>query len=217
MTHEVEGSHAIIGADLARRYGEHPDVVHAIEAHHNEVEVRTVEAVLTAADAIRWRPAGGPRESIEAYVQRLERLEEIAGAREGVEKVFACRPVEVRVMVAPTWWTTLQPRSGARHRQTDRRGTDLSGADQSDGGPRIPGYRDGAVASAAAGIMAGFSMGSSGGGLDRACPLQTTFQPPSHQGQRVVHDDEDHRDDEERRDQISFRGGQRLPTRISSS
>ncbi|MFL6063729.1 MAG: ribonuclease Y [Friedmanniella sp.] len=103
LTHEVEGSHAIIGADLARKYGEHPDVVHAIEAHHNEVEVRTVEAILTqAADAISGSRPGARRESIEAYVQRLERLEEIAGAREGVEKVFAMQAGrELRVMVIP--------------------------------------------------------------------------------------------------------------------
>ncbi len=103
LTHEVEGSHAIIGADLARKYGEHPDIVHAIEAHHNEVEVRTVEAVLTqAADAISGGRPGARRESIEAYVQRLERLEEIAGARDGVDKVFAMQAGrEVRVMVAP--------------------------------------------------------------------------------------------------------------------
>jgi ribonuclease Y len=103
LTHEVEGSHAIIGADLARKYGENPDVVHAIEAHHNEVEVRTVEAVLTqAADAISGSRPGARRESIEAYVQRLERLEEIAASRDGVEKVFAMQAGrEVRVMVAP--------------------------------------------------------------------------------------------------------------------
>ncbi|GAA2103251.1 ribonuclease Y [Microlunatus panaciterrae] len=103
LTHEVEGSHALIGADLARKYGENPDVVHAIEAHHNEVEVRTVEAVLTqAADAISGSRPGARRESIEAYVQRLERLEEIAAAREGVEKVFAMQAGrEIRVMVAP--------------------------------------------------------------------------------------------------------------------
>ena len=94
LTHEVEGSHAIVGADLARKYGEHADVVHAIEAHHNEVEVRTVEAVLVqAADAISGSRPGARRESIEAYVQRLERLEEIAGAREGVDKVFAMQAV----------------------------------------------------------------------------------------------------------------------------
>ncbi len=103
LTHEVEGSHAIVGADLARKYGEHPDVVHAIEAHHNEVEVRTVEAVLTqAADAISGSRPGARRESIEAYVQRLESLEKIAAAREGVDKVFAMQAGrEIRVMVAP--------------------------------------------------------------------------------------------------------------------
>jgi ribonucrease Y len=103
LTHEVEGSHAIVGAELARKYGEHADVVHAIEAHHNEVEVRTVEAVLVqAADAISGSRPGARRESIEAYVQRLERLEEIAAAREGVDKVFAMQAGrEIRVMVAP--------------------------------------------------------------------------------------------------------------------
>ncbi|MCW2810150.1 MAG: 2,3-cyclic-nucleotide 2-phosphodiesterase [Friedmanniella sp.] len=103
LTHEVEGSHAIIGADLARRYGEHPDVVHAIEAHHNEVEVRTVEAVLTqAADAISGSRPGARRESIEAYVQRLDRLEAIAGGHDGVDKVFAMQAGrELRVMVVP--------------------------------------------------------------------------------------------------------------------
>ena len=103
LTHEVEGSHAIVGADLVRKYGEHADVVHAIEAHHNEVEVRTVEAVLVqAADAISGSRPGARRESIEAYVQRLERLEEIAAAREGVDKVFAMQAGrEIRVMVAP--------------------------------------------------------------------------------------------------------------------
>ena len=103
LTHEVEGSHAIVGADLARKYGEHADVVHAIEAHHGEVEVRTVEAVLVqAADAISGSRPGARRESIEAYVQRLERLEEIASAREGVDKVFAMQAGrEIRVMVAP--------------------------------------------------------------------------------------------------------------------
>jgi ribonuclease Y len=103
LTHEVEGSHAMVGADLARRYGENPDVVHAIEAHHNEVEVRTVEAVLTqAADAISGGRPGARRETLEAYVQRLEKLEQIAGDRDGVEKVFAMQAGrEIRVMVAP--------------------------------------------------------------------------------------------------------------------
>jgi ribonuclease Y len=103
LTHEVEGSHALIGAEIARRYGEPEDVVHAIEAHHNEIEVRTVEAVLTqAADAISGGRPGARRESLELYVKRLERLEQIAAGHEGVEKVFAMQAGrEIRVMVKP--------------------------------------------------------------------------------------------------------------------
>ncbi len=103
LTHEVQGSHALIGAEIARRYGENEDVVHAIEAHHNEVEVRTVEAVLTqAADAISGGRPGARRESLEAYVRRLERLEQIAQARPGVDKVYAMQAGrEIRVMVKP--------------------------------------------------------------------------------------------------------------------
>ena len=103
LTHEAEGSHALVGAELAHRYGESAEVVHAIEAHHNEVEPRTLEAVLTqAADAISGGRPGARRESPEAYVKRLERLEEIAMACEGVEKVFAMQAGrEVRVMVLP--------------------------------------------------------------------------------------------------------------------
>ena len=103
LTHEVQGSHALIGAEIARKYGEPEDVVHAIEAHHNEVEVRTVEAVLTqAADAISGSRPGARRESLEAYVKRLERLEHIAMAQDGVEKVFAMQAGrEIRVMVKP--------------------------------------------------------------------------------------------------------------------
>jgi ribonuclease Y len=103
LTHEVEGSHAIIGADLARRYGENEDVVHAIEAHHNEVAPQTVEAVLTqASDACSGGRPGARRESLEAYVKRLERIEEIAGGKPGVERVFAMQAGrEIRVMVRP--------------------------------------------------------------------------------------------------------------------
>jgi ribonuclease Y len=103
LTHEVEGSHAIIGADVARRFGESEDVVHAIEAHHNEVQPQTIEAVLTqASDACSGGRPGARRESLEAYVKRLERIEEIAGAKQGVEKVFAMQAGrEVRVMVRP--------------------------------------------------------------------------------------------------------------------
>ena len=103
LTHEVEGSHALVGADLARRYGEHEDVVHAIEAHHNEVPPQTIEAVLTqAADACSGGRPGARRESLETYVKRLERIEAIAATKPGVEKVFAMQAGrEVRVMVSP--------------------------------------------------------------------------------------------------------------------
>ena len=103
LTHEAEGSHALVGAELARKHGEHEDVVHAIEAHHNEVEPRTIEAIVTqAADAISGGRPGARRESLEAYVQRLERLEEIAMSCDGVEKVYAMQAGrELRVMVLP--------------------------------------------------------------------------------------------------------------------
>jgi ribonuclease Y len=103
LTHEIEGSHAIIGADIARRYGESDEVVHAIEAHHNEVVPQTVEAVLTqASDACSGGRPGARRESLEAYVRRLERIEEIAGRKQGVERVFAMQAGrEIRVMVRP--------------------------------------------------------------------------------------------------------------------
>jgi ribonucrease Y len=103
LTHEVEGSHALIGADLARKYGESEEVVHAIEAHHNEVTPQTIEAVLTqASDACSGGRPGARRESLESYVKRLERIEEIAGSKAGVEKVFAMQAGrEIRVMVKP--------------------------------------------------------------------------------------------------------------------
>jgi ribonucrease Y len=116
LTHEVEGSHALIGAEIARKYGEPDDVVHAIEAHHNEVEVRTVEAVLTqAADSISGGRPGARRESLELYVKRLERLEEIAAAHEGVEKVFAMQAGrEIRIMVKPDSVDDIQAQVIAR-------------------------------------------------------------------------------------------------------
>jgi ribonucrease Y len=116
LTHEVQGSHALIGAEIARRYGEPDDVVHAIEAHHNEVEVRTVEAVLTqAADMISGGRPGARRESLEAYVKRLERLEQIALAQDGVEKVFAMQAGrEIRVMVKPADVDDIQAQVIAR-------------------------------------------------------------------------------------------------------
>ncbi len=103
LTHEVQGSHAIIGAELLRKYGESEAVAHAVEAHHNEVQPRTLEAVLTqAADACSAARPGARRETLESYVKRLQRIEEIASARHGVDKVFAMQAGrEVRVMVQP--------------------------------------------------------------------------------------------------------------------
>ena len=103
LTHEAQGSHAIVGAELARKYGESDDVVHCIEAHHDEVPPATVEAVLTqAADACSGGRPGARRESLESYVQRLERIEAIAISKKGVEKVFAMQAGrELRVMVKP--------------------------------------------------------------------------------------------------------------------
>jgi ribonuclease Y len=104
LTHEVEGSHALIGADLLRKYGEDEAVAHAVEAHHNEVQPRTIEAVLTqASDTCSAARPGARRESLENYVKRLARIEEIAQSRDGVEKVFAMQSGrEVRVMVQPS-------------------------------------------------------------------------------------------------------------------
>ncbi|MFD0328739.1 HDIG domain-containing metalloprotein [Streptacidiphilus monticola] len=110
VTHEVEGSHARIGADLARRYGESEDVVHAVAAHHGEIEPRTVEAVLTqAADACSGGRPGARRESAEVYARRMEGLERIARRYEGVHKVYAMQAGrEVRVMVLPEVVDDLQ-------------------------------------------------------------------------------------------------------------
>jgi ribonucrease Y len=103
LTHEVEGSHALISGQYARRYGESEAVVHAIEAHHYEVQPQTVEAVLLiAADAISASRPGARGESLEHYIKRLEALEELAAHHRGVEKVYALQAGrEIRVMVKP--------------------------------------------------------------------------------------------------------------------
>ena len=116
LTHEVQGSHAIIGADLLRRYGESEAVAHAVEAHHNEVQPRTIEAVLTqASDACSAARPGARRETLESYIKRLQRIEEIASAKSGVEKVFAMQAGrEVRVMVQPDTVDDLEAQVIAR-------------------------------------------------------------------------------------------------------
>jgi len=103
LTHEIEGSHAAISAQFARRYGESDAVVHAIAAHHYEVQPQTVEAVLLiAADAVSASRPGARGESLEHYIKRLEALEELAGHHGGVEKVYALQAGrEIRVIVKP--------------------------------------------------------------------------------------------------------------------
>jgi ribonuclease Y len=103
LTHEEEGSHALISARYARRYGETQGVVHAIEAHHYDVQPQTVEAVLViAADAASAARPGARGESLEAYIKRLEALEELAASKDGVERVYALQAGrEVRVIVKP--------------------------------------------------------------------------------------------------------------------
>jgi ribonuclease Y len=103
VSHEIEGPHALVGGELARRYKESEAVAHAMEAHHNEVEMQTIEAVIVqAADSLSGARPGARGESLEQYVKRLKDLEEIAERRDGVEKVYAMQAGrEIRVMVAP--------------------------------------------------------------------------------------------------------------------
>ena len=103
VTHEIEGPHALVGGELARKYGESAAVAHAMEAHHNEVEPQTIEAVIVqAADALSGARPGARGESLEQYVKRLRDLEQIATRHKGVEKVYAMQAGrEIRVMVAP--------------------------------------------------------------------------------------------------------------------
>ena len=103
VSHEIEGTHAKIGADLARKYGESETVIHAIEAHHADIEPKTLMAILVqAADAVSASRPGARRETLEIYIKRLEKLEAIADSFKGVEKAYAIQAGrEIRVIVQP--------------------------------------------------------------------------------------------------------------------
>ncbi|MCI9406047.1 MAG: ribonuclease Y [Oscillospiraceae bacterium] len=103
LTHEIEGSHVNIGVDVAKKYKENQNILHAIEAHHNDVEPRTIVACLVqAADAISAARPGARRENVENYIKRLQKLEEIANSFDGVEKCYAIQAGrEIRILVKP--------------------------------------------------------------------------------------------------------------------
>lgn len=104
LNHEIEGSHVQIGVDVCRKYKESPEVIHAIEAHHGDVEIHSVIAALVqAADAISAARPAARSENYENYIKRLQKLEEICSSYNGVEKSFAiqARPVKLRIMIKP--------------------------------------------------------------------------------------------------------------------
>jgi ribonuclease Y len=116
VSHEVEGTHSKIGADLARKYNESENICHAIEAHHQDIEPKTLLAVLVqAADAISASRPGARRETLEIYVKRLEKLEQIADSFKGVDKAYAIQAGrEIRVIVQPEKITDAQAAVMAR-------------------------------------------------------------------------------------------------------
>jgi ribonuclease Y len=140
IDHEVDGPHAVIGADLARRYGEKPEIVHAIEAHHNDVEPNRPRRARPGCRRHFRRTPGCAQGDARAYIKRLEKLEEIANAHEGVERTYAMQAGrELRVMVEPR--SRRRSRlygSGARHREADRGRDDVSRPGQGRGHPRVP-------------------------------------------------------------------------------
>jgi ribonuclease Y len=103
VDHEVEGPHVAIGADIAKKYRESQAVINAVASHHGDVDPKTIEAVLVqAADAVSAARPGARRETLETYIKRLEKLEEIADSFDGVDKAYAIQAGrEIRIMVKP--------------------------------------------------------------------------------------------------------------------
>ena len=103
LDHEVEGTHTQIGGDFAKKYNENPAVIHAILAHHEDIEAKTIEAILVqAADAISAARPGARRETLQNYIKRLEELEEISNSFDGVDTSYAIQAGrEVRIIVKP--------------------------------------------------------------------------------------------------------------------
>ena len=144
VSHETEGPHALVGGELARRYKESEAVAHAMEAHHNEVELQTVEAVIVQiVDALSGARPGARGESLEQYVKRLHELEAIATRHEGVDKVYAMHAGrEVRVIVHPRRDRRRRRRAAlARDRPRGREAARVPGPDQGHGHPREPRHR----------------------------------------------------------------------------
>ena len=144
VSHETEGPHALVGGELARRYKESEAVAHAMEAHHNEVELQTVEAVIVQiVDALSGARPGARGESLEQYVKRLHELEAIATRHEGVDKVYAMHAGrEVRVIVHPGRDRRRRRRAAlAPDRPRGREAARVPGPDQGHGHPREPRHR----------------------------------------------------------------------------
>ena len=139
VDHEMEGTHVTLGVEFARKYKEKEDIIHAIEAHHNDVEPRTVVACLVqAADAISAARPGARRENLENYIKRLEQLETITGSYPGVEKAYAIQAGrEVRVMVKPEQVSEDQMVILAR--DLAKKIEERNGVPRSDQGPRPAG------------------------------------------------------------------------------
>ena len=160
VSHETEGPHALVGGELARRYKESEAVAHAMEAHHNEVELQTVEAVIVQiVDALSGARPGARGESLEHYVKRLHELEAIATRHDGVDKVYAMHAGrEIRVIVHPEEIDDdARGAALARDRPRGREAARVPGPDQGDRDPGEPGDRLRAVTPAAARLARAWS------------------------------------------------------------